>query len=150
MGKLRLGGDSAGYIEISAPSNAGNNTITLPTGNGTNNQALLTDSSGVTYWSDVLVTSGNTITGNVVFASGFVSSGNITLNAQADLRFGDSDSSNWVAFQAPATIGSNVTWTLPSGDGISNQYLVTDGSGNLSWATNLSITRGMSYFYAGF
>lgn len=65
MGKLRSGGDSAGYIEISAPSNAGNNTITLPTGNGTNNQALLTDSSGVTYWSDVLVTSGNTITGSV-------------------------------------------------------------------------------------
>lgn len=60
--------------------------------------------------------------------------GNVTLNAQGDLRFADSDSSNWVAFQAPATVSSNVTWTLPSADGTSNQVLVTNGSGVLSWA----------------
>tara|TARA_R100001082_G_C4352672_1_gene155317 strand:+ start:140 stop:1570 length:1431 start_codon:yes stop_codon:yes gene_type:complete len=57
-----------------------------------------------------------------------------TLNAQKDLRFADSDSSNYVAFQAPATIGSNVTWTLPAADGSANQSLTTDGSGTLSWA----------------
>jgi hypothetical protein len=51
------------------------------------------------------------------------------------LRFADSDSSNWVAFQAPATVSSNVTWTLPAADGTSNQALVTNGSGTLSWAT---------------
>lgn len=60
---------------------------------------------------------------------------NITLNAQADLRFGDSDSSNWVAFQAPATVSSNVTWTLPNADAsVSGYALVSDGSGALSWA----------------
>ena len=59
---------------------------------------------------------------------------NITLNAQSDLRFADSDSSNWVAFQAPATVASNVTWTLPSADGTADQALVTNGSGTLSWA----------------
>lgn len=72
--------------------------------------------------------------------------GNITLNAQGDLRFADSDSSNWVAFQAPATVASNVTWTLPSADGTANQTLVTNGSGTLSWATPTStsdkITEG--------
>lgn len=61
--------------------------------------------------------------------------GNMQLNAQNDLRFADSDSSNWVAFQAPATISSNVTWTLPATDGASGQVLSTDGSGTLSWAT---------------
>ena len=61
--------------------------------------------------------------------------GNITLNAQGDLRFGDSDSSNWVAFQAPGTVSSNVTWTLPSADGTSGQALTTNGSGTLSWTT---------------
>jgi len=61
--------------------------------------------------------------------------GNVTLNAQGDLRFADSDSSNWVAFQAPATVASNVTWTLPNADGTSNQVLVTNGSGVLSWAS---------------
>ena len=61
--------------------------------------------------------------------------GNFTLNAQGDLRFADSDSSNWVAFQSPATVASNVTWTLPSADGTASQMLSTDGSGVLSWAT---------------
>lgn len=59
----------------------------------------------------------------------------MTLNAQSDLRFADSDSSNWVAFQAPATVSSNVTWTLPSADGSSGQVLSTNGTGTLSWAT---------------
>jgi hypothetical protein len=58
---------------------------------------------------------------------------NAQLNAQADLRWADSDSSNWVAFQAPATISSNVTWTLPATDGTSSQILTTNGSGTLSW-----------------
>ena len=40
----------------------------------------------------------------------------ITLNAQGDVRFADADSSNYVAFQAPATVASNVTWTLPDAD----------------------------------
>ena len=61
--------------------------------------------------------------------------GDITLNAQSDVRFADSDSSNWVAFQAPATVSSNVTWTLPDTDATtSGQALVSDSSGTLSWA----------------
>jgi hypothetical protein len=59
----------------------------------------------------------------------------VTLNGQGDLRFADSDSSNWVAFQGPATVSSNVTWTLPSADGTNGQVLQTNGSGTLSWAT---------------
>jgi hypothetical protein len=61
--------------------------------------------------------------------------GDVTLNAQSDLRFADSDSSNWVAFQAPASIAADVTWTLPAADGSSGQVLSTDGSGTLSFAT---------------
>jgi hypothetical protein len=63
---------------------------------------------------------------------------NLTLNAQGDLRFADSDSSNYVAFQAPSTVASNVTWTLPSADGSSGQALVTNGSGTLSWAATVT------------
>jgi hypothetical protein len=62
--------------------------------------------------------------------------GDTQLNAQGDLRFGDADSSNWVALQAPATVVSNVTWTLPATDGTSGQALTTNASGTLSWATN--------------
>jgi predicted secreted protein len=58
----------------------------------------------------------------------------ITLNNQADLRFGDSDGSHYVALQAPATVSSNLTFTLPAADGTSGQAMVTDASGNLSFA----------------
>jgi hypothetical protein len=70
----------------------------------------------------LLPTTGGTLTGN------------LTLNARSDLRFADADSSNWVAFEAPATVGANVTWTLPAADGTANHPLVTNGSGVLSWS----------------
>jgi hypothetical protein len=67
--------------------------------------------------------------------AGGVLTGDVTLNAQSDLRFADSDSSNWVAFQSPATVASNVTWTLPAVDGTAGQVLSTNGSGTLSFST---------------
>ena len=71
-----------------------------------------------------------------VAAAGDAMTGDLTLNAQSDLRFADSDSSNWVAFQAPGTISSNVTWTLPATDAtVDGHALKSDGSGNLSWGT---------------
>jgi hypothetical protein len=63
----------------------------------------------------------------------FLINGNAQLLAQGDLRFADADSSNWVAFQSPATVAANVTWTLPSIDGTDDQVLTTNGSGTLSW-----------------
>jgi len=86
---------------------------------------------------DNAITRFDLTTGKLVQNSGVTidDSNNLTLPGQADLRFADSDSSNWVAFQAPATVASNVTWTLPNADGTSGQVLSTDGSGTLSWAT---------------
>ena len=60
-------------------------------------------------------------------------SGNVQINNQADLRFGDTDNSNWVGLQAPGTVATNVLWTLPNTDGSSGQVLQTNGSGSLSW-----------------
>lgn len=42
---VRLNG-TTGYTELSAPAVAGNNTLTLPTGNGTARQILMGDGSG--------------------------------------------------------------------------------------------------------
>ena len=58
-----------------------------------------------------------------------------TLNAQAELRLADSDSSNYVGVKSPATVGSNLVWTLPAADGSNGQALTTNGSGTLSWAS---------------
>ena len=66
--------------------------------------------------------------------------GNFTLNSQNSLIFADADSSNYVAFKAPTTVVSNVTYTLPPSDGTVGQVLSTDGNGNLNW-----ISSGISY-----
>jgi hypothetical protein len=55
------------------------------------------------------------------------------INDAGVLRFADADSSNYVAFKSAATVASNVTWTLPSADGTSGQFLSTNASGTLSW-----------------
>jgi hypothetical protein len=67
--------------------------------------------------------------------------GNVTINAQGDLRLADSDSSNWVALQAPVTVASNLTFTAPAADGTADQSLVTDGAGALSFASRSRLVR---------
>lgn len=71
--------------------------------------------------------------------------GNLLLDNQADLRFGEATGhgGNWVAFQAPSTIASNITWTLPSTDAtVAGYALVSDTSGNLSWGRAGGATGG--------
>lgn len=92
--------------------------------------SLIYDSSG----SDVTLN-----LANVVDKTGATFTGNIVLNAQTDVRFADADSSNYVGFQAPATISSNLLYTLPGADGSAGQQLTTDGSGTLSWAAATNV-----------
>ena len=70
----------------------------------------------------------------------------IELGAQRELRFGDADSSAYVGFKSPATVTTDLVWTLPAGDGSNGQVLSTNGSAVLSWATASggSVTIGTS------
>jgi len=72
---------------------------------------------------------------------------NAQLGATGALRFADTDSSNYVAFKSPATVASNVTWTLPATDGTSGQVLSTNGSGVLSWQSSIGATSPSSVEY---
>jgi len=102
-------------------------------GGGTTGDVTLNIDSTVTTLTGTQTLTNKTLTSPTI-NSGTVGTA-LTFNAQADARFADSDSSNWVAFQAPATISSNVTWTLPSADAaVSGYALVSDASGTLSWA----------------
>ena len=67
--------------------------------------------------------------------AGGMLTGDVTLDNQSDLRFGEAtaNGTNYVAFQAPASIAADVTWTLPATDGTVNQVLSTDGAGTLNW-----------------
>jgi hypothetical protein len=70
----------------------------------------------------------------------------IELGAQRELRFEDADSSAYVGFKSPATVTTNLVWTLPATDGTTGQALTTNGSAVLSWATagGGSVTIGTS------
>jgi hypothetical protein len=147
-GNTIVSSDTNGSLSLT-PNGTGDlilDGLKWPQADGTADYVLKTNGSGQLSWTEQTGgggTPGGSDTqiqynsgGSFAGASGLVTDGsNLTINAQGDLRFADSDSSNWVAFQAPATIASNVTWTLPSADGTSGQVLSTDGSGALSWAT---------------
>jgi len=67
--------------------------------------------------------------------AGYVSVGGAATQA-GEIRFLEDtdDGSNYIALRA-GTIGANVTFILPTADGTSGQFLQTDASGNLSFAT---------------
>ena len=64
----------------------------------------------------------------------FFDQNGLTLQTQTDLRFADSDSSHYIGLQAPATISSSFTLTLPATDSpVSGYALISNASGVLSW-----------------
>ena len=75
--------------------------------------------------------------------------GNVKILGQNSLRFADADSSNYVAFKAPAIAGSNITWTLPSAVGDAGQVLTAAGSGTLQWSVPLASAAPLTTTSAG-
>jgi hypothetical protein len=82
------------------------------------------------------------------------STGDVILANQADLRFREAtaNGTNYVGFQAPATIAADVLWTLPATDGTAGQALVTNGSTTLEWATAAAggVSIAKAFFFSGF
>ena len=112
---------------ISSITNTG--TLTLPTSTGT--LALTTDiPAGVVTESASQTLTNKTLTSPTIGTQASFSN-------QAETRFleATANGTNYVGFKAPASIASNLVWTLPSADGTVNQVLSTDGSGVLSFAT---------------
>lgn len=128
-------------------------TITSGTWNGTT-IAVANGGTGITSFGTGIATflgtpssanlasaiTDETGSGSLVFASSPtlsspVATTALTLNATAELRLADTDSTHYVGFKAPATVSTNRIWTLPSADGSAGQTLSTNGSGTLSWST---------------
>ena len=137
---------------ISSISNTG--TITLPTSTDTlvgrattdtltNKSISLTTNTitgtfaefntAVTDHDLVSLTSTSTLS-NKTLASAVATTA-LTLNATAELRLADTDSTHYVGFKAPGTVSANKIWTLPAADGAAGQVLTTDGSGVFSFST---------------
>ena len=96
---------------------------------GGSNTQVQYNSSGSLAGSANLTFDGTTLTASQM------SSGQVDITAQGDLRLQDTSGGQYAAIQAPSTIASSYTLTLPTTDGDANQVLTTDGSGVLSWTT---------------
>lgn len=99
---------------------------------------------GLNINSTTIGTSGNTDLNLAPNGSGVVSvTTNLQIANQGDIRLLEATAggTNYIGFQAPSAITSNVLWTLPGSDGSNDQVLATNGSGTLSWSTkSVSIT----------
>ena len=112
-------------------------TVTIP---NSSVKAIYTDGAGAgAAVVDALVDLD--LTGTTTIAQATIANGTITatqgdITGQGDLRLQDASGGQYVALQAPATVASNVTLTLPGDDGDADQVLATNGSGTLSWVTS--------------
>ena len=128
-GDLGVTGSISGSSSVTGTSNASWTVGTATDATSADVSLLLGQSSG----QESIVFDGDS-------TDDFLVSDDLRLQAQSDLRLADSDSSNYVAIEAPATVSSNVTLTLPGDDGTANQVLITDGSGGLSWTAVTDIS----------
>ena len=71
----------------------------------------------------------------------FIVGNNSATGGSIKLKEGTSNGTDHVALKAPNSLGASVTFTLPSADGSSGQFLTTNGSGELSFGT---VTQSLS------
>ena len=97
---------------------------------------------GGQYFTDMLDHVAGTLTGS----SALIADANLaidqvivgnsaTLGGTVKLNEGTNNGSNFIGLKAPNTVTTTTTFTLPDGDGTAGQFLKTDGSGNLDFAT---------------
>ena len=57
-----------------------------------------------------------------------------TVGGTAKFNEGTNNGTNFIGLKAPNAVTTSTTFTLPNGDGSADEFLKTDGSGNLSFA----------------
>ncbi len=99
------------------------------------NSTPLIQAIGGKYYTDILAGSSAT-PGDLKVGNGASTGGSLKLMEDSD------NGTNFVALKSPNTLGSSVTWTMPSADGSANQVIGTDGSGALSFLSTTSTIAG--------
>ena len=97
---------------------------------------------GGQYFTDKLDHVDGTLTGNSAVTvdanlavDQFVIGNSLSTGGTLKLNEGTNNGTNFIGLKAPNSITSSQTFVLPDGDGSAGQFLKTDGSGNLDFAT---------------
>ena len=121
--------DSALVVSGTVTTATGSTIGTLTLGNGS-----ITDSSGtISFGDENLSTTGTLGCGTITANGGIVSKNGATGSGFIDLYEDSDNGSHKIKIIAPAAVTSDITLTLPDGDGDADQVLTTNGSGVLSW-----------------
>ena len=143
-GTSRPTGAVAGQIWLDT-TNATSPTLKFFDGSDDISLATINYSANTVDWLDSSITItglSTTATGTVLTLSdsASTSSVNLILDNQKEVRFRETtaNGTNYVALKAPASVASDLTFTLPATDGTNGQVLTTNGSGVLSFATPAS------------
>ena len=154
-----LDADENSHIDLKVPDTVGTAyTFTLPADDGTPDYYLKTDGSGTTSWAAVSASPGGSINqiqynnaGAFAGAAVTTDGTNLYVSSAAQLRFGDSDNSNYVGFAASSTVTANRSYILPDTVGSAGQVLKiaaspapTSTSASLTWATDETGGAGAS------
>jgi hypothetical protein len=119
----------AGGGDVTGPNSSTDNFIAVF--NGTSGKAI--KQSSALYWTSVLVGQGYLAADGSVYADGIIDLVNTGGSGKGvKLTYG---SSGTASVTLKAASSGTTTLTFPSSAGSNGQYLSTDGSGNLSWAT---------------
>jgi hypothetical protein len=88
-----------------------------------------------------LATTANTTAGNALAKAGGTMTGNLILDNAKEIRFSEADSNgaNYLGLKAPDSVTADITWILPATDSTGTQFLKSDGSGNLGWASDSTV-----------
>jgi hypothetical protein len=97
--------------------------------------------------STTINTTGTATTGTLT-ATSVMSQGDVTVRGSGTatnrLVLNDKSNINNVAFKAPDTLASQLTWELPGSNGSPGQVLSTNGTGTLSWVSGVAPTGAAS------
>ena len=140
-GTSRPTGAVAGQIWLDT-TNATSPTLKFFDGSDDISLATINYTANTVDWLDSSITItglSTTATGTVLTLSDTAntSSVNLIIDNQKEIRFRETtaNGTNYIALKAPASLASDLTFTLPATDGASGQALVTNGSGVLSFAS---------------
>ena len=97
---------------------------------------------GGQYFTDMLDHAAGTLTGSSALIADanlaidqVIVGNSLTTGGQVKFNEGTNNGSAFIGLKAPDAVTTSTTFVLPDGDGTTGQFLKTDGSGNLDFAT---------------